>query len=180
MLRLAPCLLVAVATVTAAAHAQDIVSDTGRPAPTVFLQVRGRYQTDQFTTFVQRARVTLDGPIAPGFRYHLQAGYEEGLGLLLIDASIRWKLDRVTLTAGQFKTPFAREYVIPLPELETLDRAYVVDQLAPRRDIGVMGQLALGKDSLAVVVVNGEGQNALVNTDSMLVVVSRLVAHPAK
>ena len=181
MLRIVPGTVLALATMASAAHAQDVVSDTGHGvAPSVFIQLRARYDSSVLTQYVQRARLTLDGPIAPGFRYHLQAGYEEGLNLLLLDASIRWKHDRFTFTVGQFKTPFAREYVIPLTQLETLDRSYVVDQLAPRRDIGVMGELALGQDSLAVAVVNGEGQNQLVNKDSAVLIVSRAVAHPLK
>lgn len=162
--------------------AQDIVSDTGHTlTPGVFIQARFRYDSSVAAFHIQRARVTLDGPIAPGFRYHVQAGFEEGVGLLLLDAAIRWRAASfATVTVGQFKTPFAREYVIPLTQLETLDRALVVDALAPRRDIGVMGEFALGSDSLAVAIVNGEGQNALSNKDSALLVVSRFVAHPAK
>jgi hypothetical protein len=130
--------------------------------------------------YVQRARLTLDGPLGNGFRYHLQGGYEAGSGLLLLDASIRWRHDNATITAGQFKTPFAREYIVPLTQLETIDRSTVVDALAPRRDIGVMGELGLGTDSVAVAVVNGEGQNVSKNTDSTLLLISRVVAHPVK
>ena len=166
---------------SAPAAAQDTMNDTARIAvPSVFLQIRDIYDGHVLSTIVQRARVTLDGRLAPTFSYHLQAGYEETAGLLILDAAIRWRPGPVTLSVGQFKTPFAREYVIPLTQLETLDRSFVVDQLAPRRDIGIMGEFALGSDSLAVAIVNGEGQNAIVNKDSALLVVSRLVAHPVK
>ena len=179
MYRLLSLAATAMTVATTPLCAQDVVRDTGHTAtPGVFLQARLRYDSSVVTMHVQRARVTLDGPIAPGFRYHVQAGYEQGIGLLLVDAAIRWRAGFTTVTVGQFKTPFAREYVIPLPELETLDRSLVVDALAPRRDIGIMGQFALGPDSLAVAIVNGEGQNALTNKDSALLVVSRFVAHP--
>jgi hypothetical protein len=171
----------ALSTAPSPAAAQDTMNDTARIAvPSVFFQIRGIYQDQVFSTVLQRARVTLGGRLAPTVSYHLQAGYEETAGLLILDAVIRWKPGPVTVSVGQFKTPFAREYVIPLTQLETLDRSYAVDQFAPRRDIGIMGEFGLGPDSLAVAIVNGEGQNAIVNRDSALLVVSRLVAHPAK
>ena len=54
--------------------------------------------------------------------------------------------DRATSASrpGQFKTPFTREFITSLADVETADRATVVDSLAPKRDIGVMADYAIG------------------------------------
>jgi hypothetical protein len=81
--------------------------------------------------------------------------------------------------AGQFKTPFTREFVTSLAELEMPDRAIVVDSLAPKRDIGVMGEYALRKmASLSLGVFNGDGQNVTANRDSSALGVGRLLVRP--
>jgi hypothetical protein len=83
------------------------------------------------------------------------------------------------VTAGEFKTPFTREYLIPVPALELADLATVIDSLAPKYDVGVMGDCALG--ALATIqagVFNGEGANAIANRDSTVLVVGRVTARP--
>jgi phosphate-selective porin len=49
----------------------------------------------------------------------------------------------------------------------------VVDSLAPKRDIGVMGEYSHRQVSLWAGVFNGEGQNLTVNPDSTLLGVAR-------
>jgi hypothetical protein len=76
--------------------------------------------------------------------------------------------------AGQFKTPFTREFTTSLTEVETADRAFVVDTLAPKRDIGIMADYAHGgRGALAVGLFNGDGQNVTANADSSLMGVAR-------
>ena len=59
--------------------------------------------------------------------------------------------------AGQFKTPFTREFITSLAEVETADRAFVVDTLAPKRDIGVMADYAVGGlATLTAGICNGD------------------------
>jgi phosphate-selective porin len=80
----------------------------------------------------------------------------------LQDAYIRWTHDSLALQIGQFKTPFSREFVTSLAEIETADRATVVDSLAPKRDIGIMASYTVGgRGTISAGVFNGEGQTSL-------------------
>jgi len=83
------------------------------------------------------------------------------------------------IQAGQFKTPFTREFLTSLADVETADRATVVDSLAPKRDLGVMVDYAIGSVStLMLGAFNGEGQNVTANTDSTLLWVGRAAVRP--
>jgi hypothetical protein len=88
---------------------------------------------------------------------------------------------RATLAvqAGQFKTPFSRNFVTSLTLIETVDRPSVVDTLATKRDLGAMVEyLPRPEASLSLGVFNGEGQNLPANRDSTVLVVSRAVVRP--
>ena len=79
----------------------------------------------------------------------------------LREAIIRWTDGPLAISAGQYKTPFSREYLILVPVLETADLATVVDSLAPKYDVGLMGECVPGpRVSISAGVFNGEGQNA--------------------
>jgi hypothetical protein len=80
---------------------------------------------------------------------------------------------------GQFKSPFTREFIVSLTEVETADRAFVVDTLAPKRDLGLMADYALGgRATLAIGIFNGDGQNVTANPDSSLLGVARATYRP--
>ncbi|NOT33159.1 MAG: hypothetical protein HOP12_03215 [Candidatus Eisenbacteria bacterium] len=137
------------------------------------------------TASLNRARISVDGNAASGFSYRLLAEFEASAGarnpamVSLREAIVRWSRGSFGLTAGQFKTPFSREYLLPVPVLETPDFAAVVDSLAPRCDVGLMGEYAFGPfATLSLGVFNGEGQNAIANRDSLVLAVARIVARP--
>lgn len=72
------------------------------------------------------------------------------------------------------QTPFTREFITSLAEVETADRAFVVDALAPKRDIGVMADYAIGGLAMSTAgIFNGDGQNVTANADSSLMGVAR-------
>jgi hypothetical protein len=97
----------------------------------------------------------------------------------LQDAYVRYKPGSLGIQVGQFKTPFTREFIISLADLETADRSTAVDSLAPKRDIGVMVDYAFGAAATAMVgVFNGEGQNITANADSSLLIVARATGRP--
>lgn len=151
-----------------------------------YLQVRETWQEHVgLTASINRARLGAAGTLAPPIGYRIQAEFRTGsvgtgrASLSLTDAYVRWSRDRWSLQAGQYKTPFAAEYLISLADVETADRAAAVDSLAPKRDIGVMGEYAAGKTVLASVgVFNGEGTNLTSNADSTVLGVARLVVRP--
>ena len=97
----------------------------------------------------------------------------------LQDAYVRYKPGALGIQVGQYKTPFTREFITSLADIETADRSTVVDSLAPKRDIGVMADYAFGSDATVYLgVFNGEGQNITANADSSLLVVGRATGRP--
>ncbi len=151
-----------------------------------YVQAREFYQDGPgLTATLNRARLNIDGTIPGGFSFRVQPEYEAGgnattaASVSLRDAYLRWNRATFTVTAGQFKTPFTREFITSIATIETADRATVVDSLAPKRDIGVMAEYAWKTNgSLALGVFNGEGQNRIVNNDTTVLVVGRLTARP--
>jgi hypothetical protein len=137
------------------------------------------------TALLNRARFSIDGGLPSRFSYRALVELQASAGarvpatVSLREAIIRWNPAPFALTAGEFKTPFTREYLIPVPALELADLATVVDSLAPKYDVGVMGEVALG--ALAAVslgVFNGEGANAIANRDSTVMYVGRITSRP--
>jgi phosphate-selective porin len=161
-------------------------------SPTVklsgYLQARETWQENAgLTASINRARLGATGTVAPPITYKLQAEFRTGsvgngrASLSLTDGYVRWSRDRWSLQAGQYKTPFAAEYITSLADVETADRAAAVDSLAPKRDIGLMGEYAAGKTVTAYAgLFNGEGTNLTSNADSTVLGVARLVVHPVQ
>jgi hypothetical protein len=178
--------------VATALHAQTPAPSTpAAPGPSPvkwsgYLQAREVYQSDiGLTSTINRARVTASGGVATGLTWRVQGEFRTGnvgtgkASVSLQDAYIRYASGRWALQAGQFKTPFTREFVTSLTEVETADRATVVDSLAPKRDIGLMGELSAGKvATLSLGAFNAEGQNVTANKDSTVLGVGRLVVRP--
>ena len=99
--------------------------------------------------------------------------------MALQDAYVRWAHQALGIQVGQFKTPFTREFLTSLPEVETADRSTVVDSLAPKRDIGLLADYAFGGRALVSAgIFNGEGQNITANTDSSTLGVARVAFRP--
>ncbi|MEP6574324.1 MAG: porin, partial [Gemmatimonadota bacterium] len=189
-----PCLLVLLIPLSIRAQ-QPAPASSAPPAapstaPTVkvtgYLQARETYQNKVgLTGTINRARVNIEGTLPGHFSWRIQPEYEvpgtagAKATVSLRDAFVRWNLSSWTVTAGQFKTPFTREFIASIAVIETADRATVVDSLAPKRDIGVMGEYAFGSTgTLALGVFNGEGQNSVNNRDTTVLVVSRGTVRP--
>ena len=171
------------------------VMPTGRPAAqsaalavrwSGYLQARETYREGVgLTGSINRARLTAAGGGAKDVTWRVQGEFRTGsvgtgkASVSLQDAYIRYKPGAFGIQAGQFKTPFTREFIASLADIETADRATAVDSLAPKRDIGIMADYAFGVIATAMLgVFNGEGQNITANADSSLLVVARVVARP--
>ena len=159
------------------------------PTPRVggYIQARETYQDGPgLTASLNRARLSVDGTVAGGFSYRVLVEYEvpattgtAAAGVSLRDAYIRWTRPNLTLTAGQFKVPFSREFITSITVIETADRAGVVDGLAPKRDLGVMAEYSWRSAlTLSAGVFNGDGQNQPVNRDSTVMTATRLAVRP--
>lgn len=134
------------------------------------------------TATLHRIRTSFEGALPNAFSYRLLIEYQAAVGprtaaaVSLRDAYMKWTRGAASVSAGQFKTPFSREYTTSITTIETAERSTAVDTLATKRDIGVMVEVTRASlGSLAVGVFNGEGQNASANRDSSVLVVGRAV-----
>ncbi len=151
-----------------------------------YIQARETYRDGVgLTGSINRARLTASGGGAKDLTWRIQGEFRTGsvgagrASVSLQDAYVRYRPGSLGIQAGQFKTPFTREFITSLSDLETADRSTVVDSLAPRRDIGVMADYAFGADATVFAgVFNGEGQNLTANADSSLLVVFRATGRP--
>ena len=142
------------------------------------------------TTSASRAQSTGRGSVPPAggakdVTWRVQGEFRSGnvgtgrASVSLQDAYVRYKPGALGIQVGQFKTPFTREFIASLADIETADRATAVDSLAPKRDIGIMADYAFGASATAMLgVFNGEGQNITSNADSSLLVVARVTGRP--
>jgi len=146
-----------------------------------YIQAREVYQNKiGLTSSINRARLTVSGGVIEAVTWRIQGEFRTGsvgtgrASVSLQDAYIRYNPGTWAVQAGQFKTPFTREFITSLADIETADRATVVDSLAPKRDIGVLGEYTYRRFSLWAGVFNGEGQNVTANIDSTVLGVARL------
>ncbi len=146
-----------------------------------YIQAREVYQSKVgLTSSINRARLTASGGIVERVTWRVQGEFRTGAvgtgraSVSLQDAYIRYNPGSWAVQAGQFKTPFTREFLTSLADVETADRATVVDSLAPKRDIGLMGEYTYRRVGLLAGVFNGEGQNVTGNADSTVLGVARL------
>jgi hypothetical protein len=173
-------------SVVAVARAEAQSAGLAAPKLGGYLQAREVAQERVgLTATLNRARFSIDGAMPAKFTYRFLVELEAATGartpaaVSLREAIVRWAPGSFALTAGQFKTPFSREYLLPVPVLETADFAAVVDSLAPKYDVGAMVEYALGPYATAYLgAFNGEGQNATANRDSTVMAVGRLVVRP--
>lgn len=146
-----------------------------------YLQAREVYQSQTgLTSLINRARLAASGTVIENVTWRIQGEFRTGsvgtgrASVSLQDAYVRYAPASWALQLGQFKTPFTREYMTSIAEIETADRSTVADSLAPKRDIGVMGEYTYRRVSLWAGVFNGEGQNVTANTDSTVLGVGRV------
>jgi hypothetical protein len=160
------------------------------PTPSVrftgYIQARETYRDGVgLTGSINRARLTAYGTVATSVTWRIQGEFRTGsvgtgkASVSLQDAYVRYKTGDFGVQAGQFKTPFTREFITSLADVETAGRSTVVDSIAPKRDIGIMADYAIGPTALLTLgAFNGEGQNVTANTDSSLLWVGRASVRP--
>lgn len=146
-----------------------------------YIQAREVYQSNiGLTSSINRARLAASGAVVEAVTWRIQGEFRTGsigtgrASVSLQDAYLRYAPGGWAIQLGQFKTPFTREYMASLADIETADRATAVDSLAPKRDIGLMGEYSYRRFSLWAGVFNGEGQNVTANADSTVLGVARL------
>jgi len=124
--------------------------------------------------FFDRARLGVVGNIPYDFSYYVMAEFSPSKGgPYLLDAFISYKRfdPYLTVSVGQFKSPFGLELTTPCQALHSVYRARFVGELAsPFRDLGVMllgstGELFGMKDLIKyrLAITNGTGLNKFDN-----------------
>src|SRR5918997_3397226 len=167
---------------TVTLHAQAPSSSPPPVRLSGYIQGRETYQKNVgLTGTINRARLTAAGGVAGNVTWRIQGEFRTGnvgtgrASVSLQDAYVRWTRNTLGVQLGQFKTPFTREFITSLTEVETADRATVVDSLAPKRDIGLLVDYALGgRATITAGIFNGEGQNITANADSSVLGVARV------
>jgi phosphate-selective porin O/P len=170
------------------AVAQEKVAASQGPAVrwSGYIQARETYRDGVgLTASINRARLSAAGDAAKDVTWRVQGEFRTGsrgtgrASVSLQDAFVRYDPGALGVQAGQFKTPFTREFITSLADVETADRAVAVDSFAPKRDIGIMADYDFGGDAMVMLgVFNGEGQNVTANADSSLLVVARATGRP--
>jgi hypothetical protein len=150
-----------------------------------YIQARETYRDGiGLAASINRARLTAAGNAAENVTWRVQGEFRTGsLGtgkasVSLQDAYVRYRPGALGVQAGQFKTPFTREFITSLADVETADRAVAVDSFAPKRDIGIMADYDFGGAMTMLGLFNGEGQNLTTNADSSLLLVVRATGQP--
>ena len=163
-----------------------------------YVAARAALRSDTSTFSVQRARLTAEIQPLRIAALRVQADFA-AIGRTTIDTVPSFTLTdayvqvsppesssyarrfRPALLIGQFKTPFALEFLTPFSSLRTASRSQTVDRLAVRRDIGVMGQVhGWNRVILAAAVVNGEGSNRPANANGEEMVIGRVTLLPPR
>ena len=163
-----------------------------------YVSARETLRRDTLTAIVNRARLTAQVLPAPFAAIRIQADFtatgfaraDTVPAILLTDAYIEL-VPPVTLArtgahalhpaliVGQFRTPFSLEFLTPFSLLQTANRSQPIDRHTTRRDIGLLGQLAVGHMvTVNGALVNGEGSNRLTNPDGREMAIGRVTVFP--
>lgn len=129
--------------------------------------------------YISNARLRILGNLDKSFNYFFQASFV--ISPILLDASIGYKFsDAFNITAGQFKTPFSKEFLTYAADLDFVNRAQEAALLSPRRDIGfqMSGKFASNLFEYRAGIFNGNGPNHLYNDNNSFLYVGRIAFTP--
>jgi Phosphate-selective porin O and P len=176
----------------------DLSSLSPEPRFSGYVSVRETWRRDTSTFLINRARITIQTrPLAYAavrIQTDLSAvGQARGDTIppvTLTDAYVQispqdtasWLHHlRPALIVGQFRTPFSLEFLTSFSLLPLSNRSQASDRIAKRRDIGVLGQIRVGRvATVTAALVNGEGSNRARNTDGRQTAIGRITVFPAR
>jgi len=128
-------------------------------------------EEDPTRTQIANARLRFRGRLDGGFSYLLQTNHVATPSLL--DARVSWSsTPALTISAGRFKTPFSREFLVFVGSIDFVNRSRVVTRLAPNRQVGV--QLDGRLDEVVSWSVGGFTGSRSTTADESLIGVARL------
>ncbi len=129
--------------------------------------------------YLSNMRLRMYGTLDKNFSYYFVANFL--VSPILLDASIGYKFtDALKISAGQFKAPFSKEFLMYPSDIDFVNRAQATALLSPRRDIGVQlsGQFAGNLLEYRVGIFNGNGPNKIFNDNNSFLYVARISAKP--
>ncbi|MEJ2103055.1 MAG: porin [Ignavibacteriaceae bacterium] len=129
--------------------------------------------------YLSNVRLRMHGNLDKNFSYFFQTSFM--VSPILLDASISYRLsDAMHLNAGQFKTPFSKEYLTYAADLDFVNRAQEAALLSPRRDIGLQlsGKFADNLFEYRAGIFNGNGPNKIYNDNNSFLYVGRIALTP--
>jgi phosphate-selective porin len=135
---------------------------------------------------VRRARLNAYGKFAENFDFMLQgefAGLGSGMSVQLTDGFINWnRYDALNIKAGQYKTHFGYEQLLPDTATPMIERSYMNDRLTAGRQIGasVTGSVLEKRLSYAAGAFNGNNVNNGFNDSDNFMFTARIEGIPVK
>jgi phosphate-selective porin len=143
------------------------------------LQTIGNYQFERINGengfSVGNARLQVYGEFDNKFGYQLQTNFVSST--VLLDANMYYNLTpNFSVKAGLFKSPFSYEYLTGAAATDFVNRSSVVNQLAPKRQLGLQlqGKLADGMFKYTAGMFNGNGFGPNQNDDDRFLYTARL------
>lgn len=111
--------------------------------------------------------IFLDGYFNQQMLFHVDTSETEYRYVFaLLDAQVNFKpLKNLTLSAGQFVTPFSTENLLSASKTDFINRGYVAAYSVPYRDIGAFINYRSERLDLYATVANGSGINKADNND---------------
>lgn len=176
------------------------IAENGKPAPVTvkfggLVQAQAdagdkgdsRFPDEDVRFYLRRARLNATARFPEGFEARVEADLAGSLGATsslraqLTDGYVGWvKHEELQVRAGQFKTPFGYEQLLPDPRMTTMERTLGNDRLTLGRQLGVQlhGDLLGKRLAYAVGAFNGSGVNTSSNEDGKLLVAGRVSGSP--
>ena len=170
---------------------------TREPRFSGYISVRETIRDDTSTFIINRARMTVLALPASFVALKLQGDFS-ALGrlsgdtvpaVMLIEAYVQLaptdtanrivQLFRPALLIGQFRTPFALDYLTSFGTVITANRSLGADRLSPRRDRGFYAYVRFPQyATLSAAIVDGEGPSRVTNPDGKQLALGRLTLLP--
>ena len=134
--------------------------------------------------FIRRARLNAAGSFAEDFSFKIEgdfgnnsAGGRSGYSAQMTDGFVTWSANpAASVRAGQFKTPFGYEQLMPDTKVQTVERSLPNDRLTVSRQIGVglFGDVVPKRLAYSTGIFNGNGVNNGDNDNDDFLYVGRL------
>jgi hypothetical protein len=143
-----------------------------------FQKNRSSMQKNGFTISTMRFRVK--GKLDKGFSYFFQTNHVNAFSVL--DAYFSYGSSSfLTVDMGLMKSPFSKEFSVYAADIDFVNRARIVELLAPKREIGLQAKVwvidNIFKYSLGMF--NGNGFNGNANDNNQFLYTARLAAFPS-